>query len=139
MQVTPYLFFPGTCREAMTRYAEILGAEPPEIMPYSAMPDDEKAQMGDLPGDAVMHAAIRIGSGMLMASDHVGPGFAPMAGASITVTLPSAKEARRVYEALAEGGTRSMPLEETFWSPAFGTLTDRWGTRWMVMAEETPG
>jgi len=28
-----------------------------------------------------------------------------------------------------------MPLSPTFWSPAFGQLTDRWGTRWMVDTE----
>lgn len=31
-----------------------------------------------------------------------------------------------------------MTIEPTFWTPAFGTLTDRFGTRWMVMADSPP-
>jgi PhnB protein len=49
--------------------------------------------------------------------------------------MPTAEEARRVFDRLAEGGEVRMPLERTFWTPAFGTLTDRFGTRWMVMAD----
>ena len=44
-------------------------------------------------------------------------------------------EARRVYDALAEGGQVQMPLGETFFSPAFGMCIDRFGTPWMVMAQ----
>jgi len=28
-----------------------------------------------------------------------------------------------------------MPMAETFWSPRFGMLVDRFGTNWMVGAE----
>lgn len=28
-----------------------------------------------------------------------------------------------------------MPMGETFWSPAFGVLVDRFGTPWMVSAD----
>ena len=30
-----------------------------------------------------------------------------------------------------------MPLGETFWSPLFGTCTDRFGTSWMVDVERS--
>jgi PhnB protein len=29
----------------------------------------------------------------------------------------------------------SLPIGETFWSPAFGMCTDQFGTPWMVGAE----
>ena len=41
-------------------------------------------------------------------------------------------DARRVFDQLAEGGTVAMPVSETFWSPAFGMVTDRFGIPWMV-------
>ena len=45
-------------------------------------------------------------------------------------------EADRVFNALAEGGTITMPLGETFWAVKFGMLTDRFGTPWMINCEK---
>ncbi len=50
-------------------------------------------------------------------------------------TVGDVAEARRVFEALADGGEVRMPLAETFWSPMFGMCVDRFGTPWMVNAE----
>ena len=41
-------------------------------------------------------------------------------------------EARRTFDALAEGGKVTMPFEKTFWAEGFGMLVDRFGTPWMV-------
>lgn len=136
MQIIPYLFFHGTCREAMTRYAEILGVEAPEIMAFADLPEEDKAHMPGVADDAVMNASLNIGSGTLMGSDEVGPDFTPMAGSSVNIVLPTADEAHRVFDALSEGGEVRMPMMPMFWTPAFGTLSDKWGIRWMVMAEE---
>jgi PhnB protein len=32
-----------------------------------------------------------------------------------------------------------MPLGKTFFSPAFGTLTDKFGVTWMVIAQPPEG
>ena len=40
--------------------------------------------------------------------------------------------AARIFADLSKGGAVEMPLAATFWSPAFGMLTDRFGTRWMI-------
>ena len=53
----------------------------------------------------------------------------------VSFSTPDAGEAKRVFEALAEGGNVTQPLIETFFSPAFGMCTDRFGTPWMVSAE----
>jgi PhnB protein len=37
-----------------------------------------------------------------------------------------------VFKALSEGGTVTMPLEETFWARTFGMVTDRFGTPWGI-------
>jgi PhnB protein len=37
-----------------------------------------------------------------------------------------------------EGGQITMPIDKVFWSDAFGMLTDRFGTPWMVSAEHKP-
>jgi PhnB protein len=136
MHATPYLFFDGTCAEAMTFYAETLGADPPVIMRTTDMPPEDQANMEGVPADAVMNAMLKKGGFEMMASD-AGPGDSPkMAGCSIHLALDSVAEAHRVFEVFAEGGAVGMPMGATFWTPAFGTVTDRYGTRWMVSVEE---
>lgn len=130
MTPIPYLFFPGTAAEALSAYARIFGSPDPQILRAGEAPD------GGLPGwapDAVMHGAVRVGSGHIYASDD--PEARPMAGACVTVAGRDAAESRRIFDALAEGGTVVVPLGPTFWSPAFGQVTDRWGTRWLIDTE----
>ena len=50
----------------------------------------------------------------------------------MTLTYPTPAEAKPVFDALAEGGNVSMPLGKTFWAEAFGMVTDRFGTPWMI-------
>ena len=126
MQPVPYLFFKGTCEEAIRAYARIFGSPEPQVMLTKDAPGEY--QMGD--GEKVMHAALKVGDGWIYASDY--SQAQPMAGNSIAVSFDTPEESRRVFDALAEGGLIEMPLSATFWSPAFGSLTDRFGTRWMV-------
>ncbi|WP_428926370.1 VOC family protein [Marinibacterium sp. SX1] len=134
MQPTPYLFFAGNCHEAFTRYGEIFGSDP-MIMTFAALPEAERADMPGAPVDAVMHAAVRIGEGEIFGSDDIGGAPPAMDGCNIAVSLPDDGETRRVWDALAEGAEVRMPLEPTFFAPLFGTLTDRFGIRWMIMQD----
>ena len=135
MQPIPYLFFKGNCAEAMGFYADVLGLPAPEIMPFSAMPEDVRAHMPGVAPDAVMHASLDTGGGWIYASDDPSGEAKPMEGCNIHLSFPTPQEARRVFDALADGGEVRMPLEPTFWAPAFGTLSDRYGTRWMISAD----
>ena len=54
------------------------------------------------------------------------------------MSAPDEADARRTFDALADGGKIEMPLAKTFWSPCFGMLTDRFGVEWMVMVPGTP-
>ncbi len=135
MQPVPYLFFQGSCVEAMRFYVRSIGSGEPEIMDFSAAPREVLDQMPGTPPEAVMHAALKVGDGWIYGSDDPGGETPAMAGTSIALSYPTAEEARRIFDQLAEGGEVRMPFEPTFFSPGFGTLTDRYGTRWMVMAD----
>ena len=126
MQLAPYLFFKGTCEEALRTYARILGSPEPQIMYAKDTPEGETSGIPN----AVMHGAIKVGDGWLYASDY--SQAQPMAGNSIALSFDSLDESRRIFDALAEGGSVDMPFSATFWSPGFGSLTDRFGTCWMV-------
>ena len=134
MQPIPYLFFDGNCREAMETYGGIFGGTP-DIMPFAAMPEEDKAQMPGVPDDAVMHASLKVGDGMVYASDDTMPDRTVMTGSYVTLELDGADETRRVWDALADGGEVEMDLAPQFWTPLFGTVRDRFGTRWMLMQQ----
>jgi PhnB protein len=136
MRVIPYLFFPGTCREALTFYADTLRTDPPQIFGLRDMPEADQAQMAGMPEDAVMNAMLGKGDFALMASDAPPGEAARMEGVSIHLGLDSVAEAHRVFDVFAEGGEVGMPMGETFWTPAFGAVRDRYGTRWMVSVEQ---
>ncbi len=48
-------------------------------------------------------------------------------------------DATRVFNSLAEGGSITMPLQKTFWAEAFGALTDRYGTSWLINGGQIAG
>ena len=134
MAFHPYLFFGGNCAEAFERYQEIFGGEL-TVMTMKDMPPSEEP----IPADKehyVMHAALMVGDTLLMGSDDpTTDSFGPVQGMQVSFSTNDVGEAKRVFEALAEGGQVGLPIGETFWSPAFGMCTDRFGTPWMIGAE----
>lgn len=141
--VQPYLFFAGRCEEALAHYQKHLGAEILMKMTFAESPEEpgdksEGCGGGSLPPgwDAkIMHCAFRVGESVLMGSDGMGEERAD-GGHCMSLTLADAAEARRVFDALAEGGSVFAPLGETFWSPCFGMVTDAFGIMWMVTTPE---
>lgn len=133
MAFHPYLFFGGNCRDAFTRYHEIFGGE----LTLLTMGDVPAGAGDPVPADQrdlIMHAALDVGGELLMASDAQPGAFGPVQNMFVSFMTPDVAEAERVFAALAEGGEVTMPIGETFWSPAYGICTDRFGTPWMVNA-----
>lgn len=133
MQIQPYLFFDGCCEQAVDFYRRALGAEVEMLMRYKESPEPHPPGMVP-PGwdDKVMHTTLRIGGAILMASDGCHPSSAGFCGFSLSLSVPDAATAERLFAALADGGQVQMPLSKTFWSPCFGMLTDRFRVGWMI-------
>jgi len=133
MLVQPYLFFDGRSEEAIEFYRRALGAEVVMMMRFRDCP--EPAQPGMVPPGAenkVMHAALRIGDTMVLASDGRCLGQPDFRGFALSLTAADEAEADRLFAALAEGGQVQMALSKTFFSPRFGMVADRFGVSWMV-------
>jgi PhnB protein len=130
----PYLTFGGRCEEAVEFYRKALGAE---LVMEARFKDAPEPQPG-LPEcfqDKIMHATLRIGDTLLMASDGRCEGQMAFEGFSLSIAVPDETEADRVFAALGEGGLVTMPLAKTFWAPKFGMVQDRFGVSWMVSVE----
>lgn len=134
MKIVTSLSFRGQCREAFEFYAKVLGGKITATVPYSAapgeMPVDEQHK------DWMMHAWLDVGDQSLMGAD-MDLDWAPRIdqpknGFDVSLHTSDVAEARRWFEQLSEGGTQTMPFQETFWSPGFGAFVDRFGIPWMI-------
>jgi PhnB protein len=84
----------------------------------------------------LMHCWLDVGDQALMGAD-MDVGWAsnidkPKNGFDVTLHTNDMAEARRWFDQLSQGGKAGMPFAETFWSPGFGTLTDKFGIPWMI-------
>jgi PhnB protein len=138
MQVQPYLNFDGLTEEALAFYGKALGGKVTMLMRMNESPEPHPPGM--VPPGAelkVMHAAFQVGGTVLLASDMKCGGKPRFEGITMSLQVESDAEATRCYSALAEGGKVGMPLAKTFFASSFGTLTDRFGLSWMIMAGPT--
>jgi PhnB protein len=131
MQFIPYLTFDGSCREAMEFYARTLRADIESMFTFAGTPAEEHVKP-ELRGQ-IMHASLAMkGQTILMASDAGGMPHAKAGGMSVSIVMDDTPEAERIFAALSEGGTVTMPLDKTFWAERFGMCVDRYGTPWMI-------
>lgn len=138
-RVCTYLNFPGNTEEAFMFYRSVFKTE------FSGKGIQ---RFGDLPADAdhppvaesikkmILHVELPITGGhILMATDAPKEmGFTLTSGNNmhICVEPETREEAKRLFDALADGGTVSMPLQDMFFGAYFGELTDKYGINWML-------
>ena len=129
--VKPYLSFNGNCDEAINYYKDILGGEILFIQRYgeSPMPSEGVENL-------VMHTTLKVGDSVIMASDRP-PGQPASAGnnVSLAVGIDEPTQADAMFAKMAEGGSITMPIQETFWATRFGMVTDKFGINWMFNCE----
>ena len=133
MQVQAYLDFDGRCEEALEFYKQALGAQVDMLMRLKEAPQQPPPGMV-APGsdNKIMHVTFRIGDTTVMASDGACKGQRTFSGITLSIQAKDVPEAERAFNALSAGGRVNMPLQKTFFSPAFGMLADKFGVSWMV-------
>ena len=128
VQLDPYLFFRGNCREAMEFYKDIFGGNL-DVSLFEDSPGDfpEKETMKG----KVMHALLSGGDIRLMGSDTT---QASEKAAKIELSLSGEDEEKltKLFNSLSEGGTVRSPLKKEAWGDTFGMVTDKYNIDWMV-------
>jgi PhnB protein len=133
MQVEPYLFFDGRCEEAIEFYKKTVSASVQMLMRFKENPDPQPGSMPPGAEEKIMHASIKVGDSSIMCSDGHCGGQADFKGFRLAIAAEDVPAAERMFAGLAEGGQVQMPLMQTFFSPKFGMLTDKFGVGWMIM------
>lgn len=133
MQVQPYLFFDGRAEEAIEFYKKNLSAEVGMLMRWKDSPDKSMCTPGN--ENKVMHASLTIGDTNVMASDGRNTGNPKFEGFALSLNARDEADADRMFNALSAGGSVTMPMSKTFFSPRFGMCADKFGVHWMILVE----
>ena len=129
MAMTAHLSYPGQCKEAFNFYAQLFGG----TLRMFAYQDTPMAQ--EVPAEwreKIVHATLSVDGCELAGADVQPEHYRRPQGFSVLVDVDGVENAERIFRALAEGGSVGMPMQKTFWSPAFGVLVDRFGIPWEI-------
>lgn len=139
----PYLNFDGQGQEAAHFYTDVLDGDLVGLMTYGDANGDDMEGIPEKAKDMVMNAQIVLKNGDYLMISDVPPGmgisYRKGNNVSLTLTLDDQEEARIIFGKLAEGGMVSMDLQETFWSPLYGNLIDRFGIEWQISVDPETG
>ena len=129
-----YLVMNGNGQEAVKFYVNALGAEVVSLQTFGDMPGN--ADKPENVKNLVLNAQLQVGGLNLMLSDTF-PGNRYQVGdqVSIAVLFDNPETTKEVYEKLKEGGKVIMELQQTFWSPSYGQLTDKFGVTWQLSTD----
>jgi PhnB protein len=133
LRINPYLVLNGDGQEAVKLYENALDAKVVSVVTFGEMPANPEFPIPEDAKNRVMHAHLKINNTDLMISDTF-PGKPQETGSQVTVAISvdNVEKSKEVFEKLQEGGQVTMPLQETFWSPSYGQLTDKFGISWQV-------
>ena len=136
MQIRPYLTFKGECQEAIELYKRAFKTEVSEIMRYSDMPQspDNPMQIPDNQKNWILQATIPFGDNFMRLSDTVKE-LNDVSTDRIGIVVESNMDViKHAFEVLAEEGNVDMPLQETFFSSAYGIVYDKFDVMWNLAA-----
>lgn len=137
VNIYPYLTMNGNGQEAIKFYENALNAKVLNVQTFGDMPENpESPPMSEEAKGRVLNAHLKIGETDLMISDTF-PGpheDAYQLGSQVTIaiTINNIETSKEVFGKLLEDGKEIMALQETFWSPLYGQVTDKFGVTWQV-------
>lgn len=137
-----YLNFVDQTEEAFNFYKNVFGWEFEwpisrfgDIPPAEGMPP-----LADADKNLVMHICLPILGGHKLMGTDAPPSmwFTVNQGNNFHISLhpDTREEAKRIFDALMDGGEIQMPLAEMFWWAYYGSGRDKYGVQWMVNCEE---
>ncbi|MBM6616965.1 VOC family protein [Bacillus suaedaesalsae] len=136
VKLIPYLVMNGNAKEAIDFYQEALKAEVLYSQSFGEMPENPEFPLPEEAKNRISHATIKVGETELMLSDTF-PGQPHQSGNQVTICISTkdANQSKAMFDALSNGGTVTMPLQETFFSPAYGGVIDKFGVTFQVYTE----
>ena len=134
--IQPLLHFNGQCEQAIELYTKAFGAKLVYLGRYGkANPQDVEKETGisfdKIDKNLIYHAQIKIGKQVLLLCDDLNW---KEGNVHLVATLDTADEVQSVFLALSDGATIIDPLHKTAYCSLCGTLIDKFGIYWDIMA-----
>lgn len=125
-QVTPYLYFNGTCEEALAFYSEALDGSVRESQTYGdagITAEDPKR---------ILHAQLEVNGHILMFSDVPNNDESLNKNHNIYVVLDFEQEEqiKEVYEIFKKEGQVQVELDKMLWGQTYAKVIDKFGIGW---------
>ena len=137
-RTSTYLNFPRSTEEAFNYYKSVFGGEfcGGGVARFGDFPPPEGApQLAEGDKNLIMHIELPITGGhILMGTDAPeSMGFKINQGNNVYIMLETDTriETQQLFEALSAGGEVEMELQDMFWGAYYGSLTDKFGIKWM--------
>lgn len=132
----PFLEMNGSANEAIDLYVKALDAKVTYMLRFGDMPENPEAPLPPEKKDWVNYAALKIGDSEIQITDNV-TGSTYEKGTQITIVVQTddKEKASQYFEALKQGGRVNNPLEASFFSPAYGNVTDKFGITFRILTK----
>ncbi len=136
LRLSPYLMMDGNAKEAIDFYVKTLDAQVLFSQSFGEMPENPEFPLPEEAKKLIGHAMIKVGETDLMFSDNF-PGTPFQSGNQVTICISTKDKERsqQIYEGLQQGGKVNMPMQETFFSPAYAIVVDKFGVTFQIYTE----
>ncbi|MDF2890105.1 MAG: hypothetical protein K0R80_472 [Clostridia bacterium] len=132
-QLIPYILMNGKAKEAIDYYQETLNAEVLFMQTLGEGPKDETARLKENELNLIAHSVLKIGETKIMIADVIPElPFEKGNQVSICITTNDVSLTRQLYENLKKDGKVIIELNEIYFSPAYGMVTDKFGVTFQV-------
>jgi PhnB protein len=137
ISVNPYLVYRGNCEEAFSFYKTVFGSESLYIGRYKDVPEEARKFFPKAHDENVMHATLQIDERTVLMGNDSADIFEQSATSFsrdfyLYLNTDNFEEAIRIFNELSVGGEIIVPIAQTFWSPCYGVLTDKFGIHWKI-------
>ena len=116
------------------KHFKIFNTEMQNVMYYSDMPENPDFPLTDEVKKMVLHTFLNINGTTVMFSDC--PPNIPLKfgnNTALVINKDNTEEIKELFNALKEGGTIVMDLQETFWSKLYAFVQDKYGILWHLI------
>ncbi len=135
--VHPYLLFRGNTAEAFEFYEGVFQSKVDSRTYYREFGSDMGWREGE--GDLLANISLPLTDKISLMGNDVTESMQrelnTAGNVQLTLVPDDADEARRLFDALSEGGTVKEALGAAPFAELYGEVTDRFGTQWIVILE----
>lgn len=127
-KIEVYIAFNGNCEEAMNFYKSAIGGEIKSMTKFDQAP----FPVAEKDKSRVFHSEFQCENVYIMASDGMPDNPISMGdNISLSIAFDNEDEQTKIFDNLCQGGSVTMPLQDTHWNARFGMLKDKFGINWM--------